>query len=253
MRIQPRPGGLRLVIGSSHVAGMENQDRKGYYSYLSYPGFCLSNEDQFHLIKSDLITLKFKYNILTLTVAFGTNDAHRTSTLLFPDDKLFSNLEQSIVYGNNNACGSGSIEDPLDIISHFPPSVMKECDEMCDIFFQRVEDMVSLLLPSKVSIILFPGRFLKGIETHVLYNLSYYYFRNRLYMRCSNPEMTGTRITLSDLFSDWWCRGSIDLLKYHSPREVNNTRVHKLFYCTHGGVHYHKSIYKWIVKTLHHI
>ena len=244
----------KVVLGDSHCAKLQGRHRKSRrkdFNVLSYPGFSLTNNTHYACITRDLHRLKYKFknNCDELVIGFGTNDASRTSTFLFSDNKLFNDLEQCIIHGNKNDGSSTSIIDPLNIINKLPVSMMKECDEMCDTFFDRVDEIVALLQPRKVSIILFPGRFLKGIETHVSYNLSYYYFRYRTYLRYGNLHGNSS-VTICDPFSQIWRHGSIRLLGMHSSYECDSVILQDLFYCHHGGVHYASPLYKRIMHQL---
>ena len=244
---------IDLLIGSSHAGGIIGQAKKVPLSYLCYPGFAISCEEHWTLIKEDINLISKTYKVVNLTIAFGTNDASRASNVLFPDSILFKKLKQSIVYGNNTLVNpTNIISDPLCIIQDYPPDVVDHYTTYFDLFFDRLKRMDDILLPQKLTLLLFPGRYLKGedSEEHTLYNLAAYYLRYLLHEKYSSLQRPGMVLNIFDNFIKEWCNGSSKLLPIHDRNERSRVVLQALHHPGYGAVHYNRDIYKQFIAAL---
>lgn len=86
---EDKDGYIDVVSGDSHVFYLNKahkliQTKNKTMSYLAYPGWCLTNDQQWKCIKADLRLVNKLYRVRHLVLSWGSNDVS-SSTLLYHD------------------------------------------------------------------------------------------------------------------------------------------------------------------------
>ena len=109
------------------------------------------------------------------------------------------------------------------------------------------------MLPKGIALVMCMGRFLQNVIEQIAYNRPAYYLGNCIYTQYGS-EVNERKVSLIDLFHDKWKNGTVNLLPFHSEKEVDAVILQKLFYPKYGAVHYHyfvcSDIFNAILHTL---
>ena len=89
-------------------------------SYMIYPGFAISNQNDFEKIVSDLEKLKGKIEVSELILNFGCNDADRISKkFTFPSDLDFDEISKLVGNGREySETEELDVTDPLGLFEN---------------------------------------------------------------------------------------------------------------------------------------
>ena len=255
---------IDLLVGDSHTMYMNKEQKKyirharSYHhtrlssciktvSFLCYPGFSITNNKHWKLIEEDLTKVKDKYNVKNVYVNFGTNDASRASSLLFPDDE---SLDHLLINGNDKLAASTDIIDPLSIISLYTKPMVEEYEQLSKCFVKRVEEIADSLNLQHITVLAHMGRFLKGVSSHLAYNRAAYYLRNQLHVRANSDMVKKVKVHLIDIFQQMWCDGTMNLLCLHKDKERKHVILQQLHYTEHGAVHYSTTVYYKLMSAI---
>ena len=190
-----------------------------------------------------------KYKVRKLFLQFGSNDICNVSNILWPVNKNTNEINDKIVYGTSTPHTN---EDPLNIIQSYPSEIIDCYDSFIDDYFYCLDEIIQILAPQQVYIIACMGRYLKGVDSHVGYNRSSYYLRNRIYRRYGEVQRIddNNNVTIIDLFVNHWCTGTNHLLHHHKMTEIVKCVMQDMYYTQYGGVHYSAAVYGKILDAI---
>ena len=208
-------------------------------SYVMYPGFKLSDDNQFKKIVSDVQKIKVNLDISNVVIIFGTNDADQAARkFIFPEEINFENVYKIVTEGSS--ASNFNVSDPLQLFTNMDSKIYEPLSGIFKNYLSNLNFLTGIFSDANV-ILSAPGpRYMLGTSSHLNYNFLALLLNFQIY----TWSTLSRKSVIVNSFSKEWLRGTRNLLTVHSLREQCAVNLQHVEYSRYGAVHYCGAKYK---------